>query len=160
MCGKQLGFSDYKLTKTKKQAKREKFLSEMEVVAVPWQALIELIELHYPKTSKKGGRPPYPLAVMLRIHLLQQWYSLSDPAMEEALIEVPTMRRFAGIELITDRIPDETTILTFRHLLEKNDLGEQILKTVKTRLSARGMTTRQGTIVDTTLIAAGSTWLS
>jgi transposase, IS5 family len=108
MGGKQLGFSDYEITTAKKQTKREKFLSEMEVV-VPWQALIELIEPHYPKTSKKGGRPPYPLATMLRIHLLQQWYSLSDPAMEEALIEVPTMRRFAGIELINDRIPDETT---------------------------------------------------
>jgi hypothetical protein len=76
-----------------------------------------LIEPHYSKTSKKRGRPPYPLATMLRIHLLEQWYSLSDPAMDEALIEVPTMRRFAGIDLITDRIPDETTILTFRHLL-------------------------------------------
>lgn len=127
----------------------------MEVV-VPWQALIDLIEPHYPKTSKKGGRPPYPLAVMLRIHLLQQWYSLSDPAMEEALIEVPTMRRFAGIDLISDRIPDETTILTFRHLLEKHDLGEQIFETVKAHLSARGMTMRQGTIVDATLIAAPS----
>ena len=123
---------------------------------MPWQALIDLIEPHYPKTSKKGGRPPYPLAVMLRIHLLQQWYSLSDPAMEEALIEVPTMRRFAGIDLISDRIPDETTILTFRHLLEKHDLGEQIFETVKAHLSARGMTMRQGTIVDATLIAAPS----
>ena len=93
---------------------------------------------------------------MLRIHLLQQWYSLSDPAMEEALIEVPTMRRFAGIDLISDRIPDETTILTFRHLLEKHDLGEQIFETVKAHLSARGMTMRQGTIVDATLIAAPS----
>jgi hypothetical protein len=74
------------------------------------KALIKLIEPHYPKTSKKGGRPPYPLSTMLRIHLLQQWYSLSDPAMEEALIEVPTMCRFVGIELISDRIPDETTI--------------------------------------------------
>ena len=155
MGGKQLGFSDYDLTTAKKQTKREKFLSEMEVV-VPWQALIDLIEPHYPKTSKKGGRPPYPLAVMLRIHLLQQWYSLSDPAMEEALIEVPTMRRFAGIDLISDRIPDETTILTFRHLLEKHDLGEQIFETVKAHLSARGMTMRQGTIVDATLIAAPS----
>ena len=155
MGGKQLGFSDYELTTAKKQTKREKFLSEMEVV-VPWQALIDLIEPHYPKTSKKGGRPPYPLAVMLRIHLLQQWYSLSDPAMEEALIEVPTMRRFAGIDLISDRIPDETTILTFRHLLEKHDLGEQIFETVKAHLSARGMTMRQGTIVDATLIAAPS----
>ena len=155
MGGKQLGFSDYELTTAKKQTKREKFLSEMEVV-VPWHELIDLIEPHYPKTSKKGGRPPYPLATMLRIHLLQQWYSLSDPAMEEALIEVPTMRRFAGIELISDRIPDETTILTFRHLLEKHALGEQIFEIVKAHLSARGMTMRQGTIVDATLIAAPS----
>jgi len=93
---------------------------------------------------------------MLRIHLLQQWYSLSDPAMEEALIEVPTMRRFAGIDLISDRIPDETTILSFRHLLEKQGLGEQIFETVKHHLSARGMTMRQGTIVDATLIATPS----
>ena len=88
MGGKQLGFSDYELTTDKKQTKREKFLSEMEVV-VPWQALIALIEPHYPKTSKNGARPPYPLATMLRIHLLQQWYSLSDPAMEEARIAGP-----------------------------------------------------------------------
>ena len=155
MGGKQLGFSDYEITTAKKQTKREKFLSEMEEV-VPWQALIDLIEPHYPKASKKGGRPPYPLATMLRIHLLQQWYSLSDPAMEEALIEVPNMRRFAGIELISDRIPDETTILTFRHLLEKHDLGEQIFETVKAHLNAQGMTMRQGTIVDATLIAAPS----
>ena len=116
MGGRQLGFADYELSTAKKRTKREKFLAEMEAV-VPWQALINLIEPHYPKASKKGGRPPYPLAMMLRIHLLLQWYSLNDPAMEEAQIEVPTMRRFAGIELISDRIPDETTILTFRHLL-------------------------------------------
>ena len=152
MGGKQLGFTDYELTTAKKRTKREKFLSEMEAV-VPWQALIDLIE---PKASKKGGRPPYPLATMLRIHLLQQWYSLSDPAMEEALIEVPTMRRFAGIELISDRIPDETTILSFRHLLEKHGLGEQIFDTVKALLADRGVTMRQGTIVDATLIAAPS----
>jgi IS5 family transposase len=113
----------------------------MEVV-VSRQALIDLIEPHYPKITNKGGRPPYSLASMLRIHLLQQWYPLSDPAMEEALIEVPTMRRFAGIELISDRIPDETTILTFRHLQEKHELGEQIFETVKAHLSARGMTMR------------------
>ena len=155
MGGKQLGFSDYELTTAKKQTKREKFLSEMEAV-VPWQELLALIAPFYPKASKKGGRPPYPLATMLRIHLLQQWYSLSDPAMEEALIEVPSMRRFAGIELISDRIPDETTILTFRHLLEKYELGEQIFETVKGHLNARGMTMRQGTIVDPTLISAPS----
>ncbi len=90
---------------------------------LPWQARVDLIEPYYPKASKKSGRPPYPLATMLRIHLQQQWYSLSDPAMEEAFIEVPTMRRFAGIELISDRIPDEMTILTFCHLLKKNGAG-------------------------------------
>jgi IS5 family transposase len=129
MGGKQLGFTDYELTTAKKCTKREKFLAEMEAV-VPWQALIDLIEPYHPKTSHKCGRPPYLLATMLRIHLQQQWYSLSDPAMEEALVEVPTMRRFAGIDLISDRIPDETTILTFRHLLGKHGLGDQIFDTV------------------------------
>jgi IS5 family transposase len=99
--GKQLGFSDYELTTAKKQTNRDKSLSEIEAV-VPWQGLIDLIEPHHPKASKKGFQTPYPLATMLRIHLLQRWYSLSDPAMEEALIEVPTMRRFAGIELMSD----------------------------------------------------------
>jgi hypothetical protein len=121
MGGKQLGFSDYELTTAKKQTKREKFLSEMEAV-VPWQALIDLIEPHYPKASKKGGRPPYPLATMLRVHLLQQWYSLSDPAMEEALIEVPTMRRFGGIELISDRIPDRGAQL---HQEQRGEAGSR-----------------------------------
>ena len=155
MGGKQLGFSDYEQSTTKKRTKREKFLAEMEQV-VPWKALLDLIDPCYPKTSKKGGRPPYPLATMLRIHLMQQWYSLSDPGMEEALIEVPTMRRFAGIDLIRDRIPDETTILTFRHLLEENELGEQIFQTVKAHLKERGMAMKQGTIIDATLIAAPS----
>lgn len=155
MGGKQLGFSDYELTTTKKQTKREKFLAEMEAV-VPWAALISLIEPHYPKASKKGGRPPYPLATMLRIHLLQQWYPLSDPAMEEVLIEVPTMRRFAGIDLISDRIPDETTILAFRHLLEENELGEQIFEAVKAHLKANGMAMKQGTIIVATIIVAPS----
>jgi IS5 family transposase len=101
---------------------------------------------------------------MLRIHLLQQWYDLCDPAMEDALIEVPTMRWFAGINLISDRIPDETTILSFRHLLEKHDLGNQIYcfaedcvyETVKGHLKTNGMAMKQGTIIDATLIAAPS----
>jgi len=93
---------------------------------------------------------------MLRIHLMQQWYSLSGPAMEDALIEVPTMRRFAGIDLFSDRITDEMTILAFRHLLEKNSLGEQIFETVKAHLRERGMTMKQGTIIDASLIAAPS----
>ena len=155
MGSKQLGFGDYEQTTAKKRTKRERFLGEMEKV-VPWKALLELIEPHYPKTSSKGGRPPYPLATMLRIHLLQQWYDLSDPAMEDALIEVPTMRRFAGIDMISDRIPDETTILSFRHLLEKHELGEQIFEVVKGHLKANGMAMKQGTIIDATLIAAPS----
>ena len=97
---------------------------------------------------------------MLRIHLMQQWYSLSDPGMEEALIEQPIMRRFAGIDLISDRIPDETTILTFRHLLEQNELGGQIFQTVKAHLKERGMAMKQGTIIDATLIAAPSSTLT
>jgi IS5 family transposase len=153
--GKQLGFGDYEQCTAKKPTKREKFLAEMEKV-VPWKPLIDLIEPHYPRTSSKGGRPSYPMATMLRIHFMQKWYSLSDPAMEDALIEVPIMRRFAGIDMISKRILDETTILAFRHLLEKHALGEQIFETVKAHLSSRGMTMRQGTIVDATLIAAPS----
>jgi IS5 family transposase len=155
MGGKQLGFGDYEQTTAKKRTRRERFLAEMEVV-VPREALIGLIEPHYPKTSSKGGRPPYPLRTMLRIYLMQQWYDLSDPGMEDALIEVPTMRRFAGIDLISDRIPDETTILAFRHLLEKHDLGDQIFEAVKAHLKANGMAMKQGTIIDSTLIAAPS----
>jgi len=93
---------------------------------------------------------------MLRIHLLQQWYDLSYPAMEDALLEVATMRRFAGIALITDRIPDETTIMAFLHLLEEKDLGAQIFETVKAHLKANGMAMKQGTIIDATIIAAPS----
>ena len=152
---KQLGFAHYEQTTAKKRTKKEKFLAEMNQVA-PWQPLLDLIEPRYPKTSSKGSRPPYPLATMLRIHLMQQWYSLSDPAMEDALIEVATIRRFAGIDLISDRIPDETTILAFRHLLEKHDLGQKIFETVKAYLKQRGMAMKQGTIIDATLISAPS----
>jgi IS5 family transposase len=125
MGGKQLGFGNYEQTTAKKLTKRERFLAQMEAV-VPWKALIDLIKPHYPKAGSKGGRPANPLETMLRIHLMQQWYDLSDPAMEDALIEVPTMRRFAGIDLISERIPDETTILAFRHLLERHDLGKSM----------------------------------
>jgi IS5 family transposase len=163
MGGKQLGhrfaegfaYGDYEQTTVRKRTKREKFLAEM-VQVVPWQAVIDLIEPHFPKTGSKGGRPPYPLATMLRIHLMQQWYSLSDPAMEDALIGVPTIRRFAGTDMISDRIPDETTILAFRHLLEKHSLGEAIFETVKGHLQDRGMAMNQGTIIDATLIVAPS----
>jgi IS5 family transposase len=123
MGGKQLEFRDYEQSTAKKKIKGEKFLAEMDKV-VPWQPLIDLIEPFYAKTGSKGGRPPYALETKLRIHLMRHWYALSDPAMEDALIEVPTMRRFAGIDLISEMVPDETTILSFRHLLEKHVLGE------------------------------------
>ena len=152
---KQLGFADYEQTTAKNRTKKEKFFAEMDQV-VPWQLLLDLIEPVYPKARSKGGRPSYPLATMLRIHLMQQWYSLSDPAKEDALIEVPTMRRFAGIDSISDRIPDESTILSCRHLLEKHDLGQQIFETVKADLKQRGMAMKQGTIIDATLTSAPS----
>jgi IS5 family transposase len=96
MGGKQLGFGDYEQSIAKKQTKKEKFLAEIDQV-VPWQPLIDLIEPFYPKIGSKGWRPPYALETMLRIHLMHHRYALSDPAMEDALIEVPTMRRFVGI---------------------------------------------------------------
>jgi HEPN domain-containing protein len=132
MGSKQLRFGDYEQSTGKKRTRRERFLAEMEGV-VHWARLIDLIEPHYPKSSSKGGRPAYPLATMLRIHLMQHWYYLSDPAMEDPLSEVLTMRRFAGSDLMRERIPDETTILAFRHLLEKHNLGEQVFETVKTK---------------------------
>jgi IS5 family transposase len=161
--GKQLGYrfaggsayGDYEQTTARKRTKRERFLGQMQAV-VPWKPRIYLIEPYYPKTGSKGGRPPYPLETMLRIHLMQQWYDLGDPEMEDALIDVPTMRRFAGNELISDRIPDETTILAFRHLLEKHDLGKQIFETVKAHPKANSMAMKQGTIIDATLIAPPS----
>ena len=109
----------------KKVTRREIFLLEMDAV-VPWVRLIGLIEPHYPKVGPKGGRPPMPLEMMLRIYFLQSWYALSDPMAEESLYDSEAMRRFAGIELGDDRIPDETTILNFRHLLEKHQLTEKL----------------------------------
>jgi IS5 family transposase len=153
--GRQFGFGDYEQTTARKHTRRERFLAQMEAVA-PWKALIDLIEHHYPKAGSKGGRPAYPLETTLRIHLMQHWYDFSDPAMEDALIEVPTMRRFAAINLISDRIPDETTILSFRHLLGKHDLGKQFFEIVNRHLKANGMAMKQGTIIDATLIAAPS----
>jgi transposase, IS5 family len=139
----------------KKQTRREKFLSEMETV-VPWPRLLALIEPHYPKAGPKGGRPPMPLETMLRVYFLQNWYALSDPMAEETLYDSEAMRRFAGIELGDDRIPDETTILNFRHLLERHGLTEAIFADVNAHLSDKGITLRSGTLVDATIIDAPS----
>jgi IS5 family transposase len=118
MGGKQLGFLDHELTTAKKQTKCERFLPEMDVMVL-WQPMIALIPPHYPKTSKKGGRPPYPLATMLRIHLLLQWYSLSDPAMEESLIEVPTKRHFAGSDITQEQRKIAATTAIPQHYPKK-----------------------------------------
>jgi transposase, IS5 family len=113
-----------------------------------------LIEPHYPRLGPQGGRRPFPLPTMLRIYCLQQWYTLSDPGAEEALYDIQSMRTFAGLELGRDAIPDETTILNFRHLLERHDLTKAIFAAVAAHLQAKGELLRGGTIVDATLIAA------
>lgn len=151
----QLGFTDYEQTYAKKKTRRQRFLDEMEAT-VPWDAFLALISPVYHRPSAKGGRPPFPLEVMLRIHLLQQWFTLSDPLMEEMLIDTPCFRRFAGIDMVEDRIPDETTILNFRHLLEENRIAEQILETVNQSLREKGVMLKEGTILDATIINAPS----
>ncbi len=137
---------------TKKTRKRE-FLEEMDRV-VPWAALVEIVQPHYPRA--KTGRPPFALETMLRIHYLQQWFGLSDPAMEEALHDVPLYREFARLDGATQRLPDETTILRFRHLLERHDLAADMLRLVADLLQHKGLMLRTGTVVDATLIAAPS----
>ena len=133
----------------KKTRKRE-FLEQMEQV-VPWAELVSLIAPYYPEG--RNGRPPFALETMLRIHFIQQWFSLSDPAMEEAFFDTPLLREFARLQEFA-RLPDESTILRFRHRLEKHHLAEQILATVNALLSQRGLLLKAGTVVDATLIAA------
>ena len=148
-----LGASGYE-RKTKRTRKRE-FLDEMNLV-VPWAELVALIAPHAPAPGTKGGRPPFAVETMLRIHFLQQWFNLSDPAMEEALYDTPMFREFAGLDMGEDNLPDESTILRFRHLLERHNLSLQILATVNATLSAKGLLLKSGTVVDATLIAAPS----
>ncbi|HOA95695.1 MAG TPA: IS5 family transposase [Quisquiliibacterium sp.] len=145
--------SDLGLKLSTKRTRKREFLDEMQRV-VPWAELIALIEPHYPKG--KTGRPPMGIATMLRIHFLQQWFGLSDPAMEEALHDVPLYREFADLEGPMRRLPDESTILRFRHLLEKHGLAAPMLATVNRVLQAHGLTLKTGTVVDATLIAAPS----
>jgi IS5 family transposase len=148
----QMSFGDGEYASKRKRTRRETFLAEMEQV-IPWTILLNLIEPVYPKAG--NGRRPYPLKVMLKIHLMQNWFGLSDPAMEEALYEIASMRQFAGLSL-TKPIPDETTILNFRRLLETYELGAEILARVNGYLSRKGLMLKRGTIVDATIIAAPS----
>ncbi|MDP2062047.1 MAG: IS5 family transposase [Phaeovulum sp.] len=152
---KQPAFPGLRDAMKKKVTRREQFLAEMDAV-VPWGRLLALIEPYYPKAGPKGGRPPMALETMLRVYFLQNWYCLSDPMAEETLYDSEAMRRFAGIELGDDRIPDETTILNFRHFLERHGLTEAIFAAVNAHLADKGITLRSGTLVDATIIDAPS----
>ena len=136
-----------------KRTRKREFLDEMDRV-IPWSQLLALIAPHAP--AGKTGRPPFAAEVMLRIHLLQQFFGHSDPAMEEALHDIPLYREFAQLDVGTTRLPDESTILRFRHLLEAHDLGAQILEAVNAQLQRQGLLLKTGTVVDATLIAAPS----
>jgi IS5 family transposase len=144
----QTGFEKYG-----RKTKRERFLEEMEQV-VPWAELQGLVEPHYPKGE--NGRPPVGLSIMLQVYFLLQWFNLSDPGAEDALYESPVLRHFVGIDLGRAPVPDESTILGFRHLLEKHELGGAILNAVNQYLESRGIGISTGTIVDATIIHAPS----
>jgi len=153
---KQMTLSSSGFDKAPLRTRRRQFLEEMERV-VPWEELVALIAPHAPAGSgPKGGRPPFALHTMLRIHFLQQWYSLSDPAMQEALHDIPLYRDFCQLDATQTRLPDESTILKFRHLLERHNLAERIFAHVSAKLTERGLMLKEGTAVDATLIAAPS----
>jgi IS5 family transposase len=136
-----------------KVTRRERFLAEMDAV-IPWSRLLALIEPHYPRATV--GRPPHALETMLRIYFLQQWFDLSDPAAEDAIYDSESMRRFARVELGDDAVPDETTILRFRHLLEEHKLQAALFEAVNGLLTERRLLLRTGTIVDATILSAPS----
>jgi IS5 family transposase len=148
----QLSFADLEYENKKRKTRREKFLERMDAL-IPWVLLVKLLKKHYPKGAR--GRPPYPLETMLRIHCMQLFYNLSDPAMEDALYEIESMRRFAGLKL-SDALPDETTILNFRHFLERHKLGDKIFQKVNRHLQEQGLMLREGSIVDASIIDAPS----
>jgi IS5 family transposase len=137
----------------RKPTRRDEFLKKMDQL-VPWEALCAVIEPHYPKRG--NGRPPIGLERMLRIHFLQHWFNLADFACEEALYDSASLRRFVGIDLGCEPVPDATTLLKFRHLLEQHQLAEKLFAEVGRLLQGAGMTVKTGTIVDATIIAAPS----
>ena len=150
---KQITFASAAWSAKGKSTRRERFLAEMNAV-IPWSRLVALIEPYYPKAGNR--RQPMPLERMLRVYFMQQWFNLSDPQAEDALYDIEPMRRFAGVELAEDTVPDETTILRFRHLLEKHELTEAIFAEVKALLEERKLLLKTGTIVDATIISAPS----
>jgi len=148
---KQTTFASVAYDRKGKVTRRERFLSEMDQV-IPWKRILMLIEPHYPKAG--NGTQPMPMERMLRIYFMQQWFNLSDPAMEDSLYDSESMRRFAQIELQDDAVPDETTILRFRHLLEQHKLTERIFALVRSLLESKRLMLKCGTIVDATIIDA------
>jgi transposase, IS5 family len=152
---RQKTFAEVGFERYRKKTRRERFLAEMDRV-VPWGALCALIEPVYPKAAQGPGRPPVGLERMLRIHFLQHWFNLSDPAVEEALYDSQAMRAFAGIDLGREPVPDETTVCKFRHLLEAHGLGARLFGAVGEHLQDQGLKISNGTIVDATIINAPS----
>jgi IS5 family transposase len=150
---KQMSFAQTEYAGKKKVTRREKFLTEMEKV-VPWARLVGVIEPHYPKGER--GRPPVGIERMLRLYFLQQWYGLADEALEDTLYDSQSMRTFAGIDLSREDVPDATTVLKFRHLLERESLTQRIFDEVGTLLKQRQLLMREGTIVDATILNAPS----
>jgi len=148
----QVSFAVSEWSRKKKQTKREKFLGQMEEM-VPWGRLVELIAPHYPKGER--GRPPKGIERMLRVYFLQQWYGLADEALEDAIYDSQAMRLFVGVDLSRE-VPDATTLLKFRHLLERHDLTRGILEEINAVLSEQKCLMKEGTIVDATIIAAPS----
>ena len=148
---KQTTFASVAWEKKGKITSRERFLAEMDAV-IPWSRLLALIEPHYPKAG--NGTQPKPMEQMLRIYFMQNWFNLSDPQAEDSLYDIESMRRFAGIELMGHDIPDETTILRFRHLLEQHQLTERIFAEIRSLLEEKRLLLKSGTIVDATIIAA------
>jgi len=148
---KQTTFESLAWSGKGKVTRREHFLTEMDAV-IPWRELIKLIQPHYPKAG--NGTQPMPLERMLRIHFMQHWFNLSDPAMEDSLYDSESMRRFAGIELAEDAVPDESTILRFRRLLEQHRLSEKIFAQIRKLLEGKRLLLKSGTIVDATIIEA------
>ncbi len=148
----QQTFAEASFEPYRKPTRRERFLAEMEQV-IPWSELAAVIEPYYPK-AEGVGRPLVGGERMLRIHFLQHWFTLSDPAVEEALYDSRAMRQFVGIDLGREPVPDETTICKFRHLLEAHLLGEQLFALIRTYLAEQGLQISRGTIVDATIIHA------
>lgn len=149
----QMSFAQAEYAGKKKVTRRDKFLAEMNQV-VPWARLVELVRPHYP--SGKRGRPPMGIEKMLRVYFLQQWYGLADEALEDTIYDSQAMRTFAGIDLGQGGVPDATTLLNFRHLLEEHALTRRILEEVNAHLTERGLIMREGTLVDASIISAPS----